>query len=267
MRWRRSRIFFAAVAAGLVLLAVARWSPRSSRPLELQYQSTRSEHAVAHPRAVPDAPREDPRRLPLVGPASAERREEAQQEGALHITLVHELGPGLQVPVPGALLRLTAETTERRAAGIGDAVTDSAGRVEWTGLAAGGYRIESPTLGYRFATVEASKRTSDVWSVPRIVTLVGTVVANDGVPVAGARVWLSQLNTSVYGEEVTTTDSGGYFTTRIVLDAIRWLTVMADGYQVADFAELRPDDALLGGELEVHLRLEPGGDTLRAHDD
>jgi hypothetical protein len=141
--------------------------------------------------------------------------------------------------------------------------TDAEGIVCWSNLVPGRYRADTAAMGCRFLTVEASQIVDVIWTVPSLVMLVGIVTSIEGVPVPGARIWLSQPRSKTDGQEIALTDENGLFQARASLENERWITAFAGGFEVAPLESVASKDAHDSGIIELHLSVSAGGEILR----
>lgn len=185
------------------------------------------------------------------------------QIGSLQIKLVKPGEAGSVIPIASVAIGLVAMGAWEGSEGIQKRTTDGMGSALWKELPSGQYRAETDTFGSFFVVVSDDVPTSVLWTVGKTVTVVGTVESTDGLPIANARVWLSLYNNTSSGDYVAHTDDVGCFAFEAAVEALRWVTAEAVGFQIANLERLDPPGGDAPNEIRLHFRLLPGGEALR----
>lgn len=147
-------------------------------------------------------------------------------------------------------------------AGPGDllhTVTGANGRFHFPDLAAGSYGVGADRGGYTAVVIGAADRRDVEIVIPPGCRLTGLARTPDGVPIPGARIWLSQRHHLESGRAIATTDDQGRFEVRSV-GSEHYVGARADDYRPSTLFYVQGEP---GETVELDLVLHPGAAALR----
>jgi hypothetical protein len=189
--------------------------------------------ALVHPRT--GAPARAPRAVGDTRPSSRP----VAGDGRLAVTVATDDVPAVGVGVD-VLPFSDPSAGRRRIAGS----TDARGHVTFDAVPAGPVRIFAGEAS-RFWSVEPDERNDVTLAAPGGVTVSGTVRDGEGLPVAGASVWLSCPGAPDRGRIAATGDAGGRFRLDHVARGRR-IAVRGAGFPWSEWREVPADGASSG---------------------
>lgn len=203
--------------------------------------------------------------MDAAGVAGVSLAEGAVETGRLRLTIEALASGNARTPGTGISVMLTPqELWEAEAEDSLARTTGPTGEATWSDLVPGRYLVEAPGIGQRYCRIERDCETSISFLVDCLTEVEGTVVTPSGVPVPGAKIWVSHAGSKQDGAIATEADERGEFRARIQLGVQKWIRAIADGYEVGPAEPLESGGASRGC-IVTRLLLIPGGGLVTGH--
>ncbi len=179
--------------------------------------------------------------------------------GALTVQVLAGASEESASSFPNGVLRLRRIDADVVAPTPPEQRTDEDGRASWERVPIGRYYLSLRGVALRYVDILESRDLEVTWVISGLVDVRGFVHDEVGHPIENAVIRISEYTFVNDGVLLASTDASGSFAFRTKLEAKRYISAAAEGFESSPIEPIEPGDVDSSGGVTLEFSLPSGG--------